>query len=219
MKSHRSTRGPSRTSPPLRPVSALVDESVLTITFDAALQEGGEVGAAAFAVNQAAPLAAAASGAVLTLTLSAPVGEGEEVTARYIRPADAALLDSAGGRVKSFELTVENKTDTAPTAVAALVDATSVEITFDQELSPTATPVTAFSVSDSEGPIAVDSVAVSGRTVSLTLARSAEEAAVVQVAYSRPPTEALGRPDRKRGRSVLDHCGKSHLAGAAAGAG
>ena len=173
------------------PVSALVDESLLTITFDAALQEGGEVGAAAFSVNQAAPLAAAASGAVLTLTLSAPVGEGEEVTARYIRPAAAALLDSAGGRVKSFELAVENKTDTAPTAVSALVDATSVEITFDQELSPTATPATAFSVSDSEGPIAVDSVAVSGRTVSLTLARSAEEAAVVQVAYSRPPTEAL----------------------------
>ena len=32
---------------------------------------------------------------------------------------------------------------------------------------------------------------VSGRAVSLTLARSAEEAAVVRVAYSRPPTEAL----------------------------
>ena len=65
------------------PVSALVDGAVLTITFDAALQEGGDVDASAFTVNQAAPLAAAASGAVLTLTLSAPVGEGEEVTARY----------------------------------------------------------------------------------------------------------------------------------------
>ena len=147
--------------------------------------------ASAFAVNQAAPLAAAASGAVLTLTLSAAVVEGEEVTARYIQPADAALLDSAGGRVKSFELAVDNRTDTAPTAVSALVDATSVEITFDQELSPTATPATAFSVSDTEGPIAVDSVAVSVRAVSLSLARSAEEAAVVRVAYSRPPTEAL----------------------------
>ena len=173
------------------PVSALVNEAALTITFDAALQEGGEVDASAFAVNQAAPLAAAASGAVLTLTLPAPVGEGEEVRARYIQPADAALLDSAGARVKSFELTVENRTDTAPAAVSALVDARSVEITFDQELSPTATPATAFSVSDSEGPIAVDSVVVSGRAVSLTLARSAEEAAVVRVAYSRPATEAL----------------------------
>ena len=173
------------------PVSALVDGAVLTITFDAALREGGEVDASAFAVNQAAPLAVAASGAVLTLTLSAPVGEGEEVTARYIQPADAALLDSAGGRVKSFELTVENKTDTAPAAVSALVDGTAVEITFDQELSPTATLASAFSVSDSEGLIAVDSVALSGRAVSLSLARSVEEAAVVRVAYSRPATEAL----------------------------
>ena len=172
-------------------VSALVDGAVLTIRFDAALREGGDVDASAFAVNQSAPPAAAASGAVLTLTLSAPVGEGEEVTARYIQPADAALLDSAGGRVKSFELAVDNKTDTAPTVVSALVAATSVEIRFDQELSPTATPATAFSVSDSEGRIAVDSVAVSVRAVSLSLARSAEEAAVVRIAYSRPPTEAL----------------------------
>ena len=173
------------------PVSALVDGAVLTITFDAALGEGGEVDAAAFAVNQAAPLAAAASGAALTLTLSAPVGEGEEVTARYIQPPDAALLDSAGGRVKSFELIVDNKTDTAPAVVSALVDATSLEITFDQELSPTATPATAFSVSDSEGRMAVESVAVSVWAVSLSLARSAEEAAIVRVAYSRPATEAL----------------------------
>ena len=176
------------------PVSALVDGALLTITFDAALQEGGDVDASAFTVNQAAPLAAAASGAVLTLTLSAPVGEGEAVTARYIQPADAALLDSAGGRVKSFELAVDNRTDTAPAAVSALVDATSVEITFDQELSPTDTPATAFSVSDSEGRIAVDSVAVSLQAVSLSLARSAEEAAVVRVAYSRPATEALADP-------------------------
>ncbi len=173
------------------PVSALVDGAVLTITFDAALRDGGDVDAWAFAVNQAAPLAAAASGAVLTLTLSAPVREGAAVTARYIQPADAALLDSAGGRVKSFELAVDNQTDTAPAAVSALVDGTSVEIRFDQELSPTDTPATPFSVSDSEGRIAVDSVALSVRAVSLSLARSAEEAAVVRIAYSPPATEAL----------------------------
>ena len=44
------------------PVSALADGAVLTIRFDAPLQEGGEVSASAFAVNQVAPLAAAASG-------------------------------------------------------------------------------------------------------------------------------------------------------------
>ena len=89
--------------------TASVDGDALTLTFDEALDEGSESGAAAFSVTVDGAArgvdAVSVSGSAVTLTLASAVASGETVTVSYTVPtgADASpLQDAAGNAAEGF---------------------------------------------------------------------------------------------------------------------
>ena len=100
---------------------ASVDGATLTLTFDEALDEGSESGAAAFSVTVDGASrgvdAVSVSGSAVTLTLASAVASGETVTVSYTVPtgADASpLQDAAGNPAAGFsDEAVTNDTATA----------------------------------------------------------------------------------------------------------
>ena len=140
------------------------------------------------------------SGATVSLTLASAVAYGDAVTVAYTQPSSNPLQTSAGGQVASFSAqNVTNNvasvtTVTAPVYVSSSVEnatPTKLNIVYSLSLANTVPAASAFSVTVNSSSRTVSSVAVSGTTVSLTLASAVAHGDAVTVAYTKPSSNPL----------------------------
>ena len=118
-------------------ISAVGDLATLTLTFERALDAASKPALSAFTANGSAPSAATLDGPTVTLTLAAALLDGESASVSYTPPETNALQDADGVRVAAFSTPIENRTDSAPMAVSAAIDASgaSLTLTFSEALS------------------------------------------------------------------------------------
>ena len=179
-------------SPPLLS-SATVNGSTLTLGFDTALNTQVAPDVADFTLTGATASSVAVSGSSVVLTLSAAVAEGAAVRIAYAPSSDPTkgVEGTNGIRLGSVAARdVNNTTDTAPVVSTATVNLTQIRITFDQALASAYLPAkTAFAVTPATAT--VQSVAISGSTLTITLAQAVAEGASASVAYTPPMMSAL----------------------------
>ena len=181
--------------------SVTVDGRSLAIVFDQALDPSaaGTPAASAFTVTVGSgagvnPSGVSVSGSTVTLTLATPVTQGQMVSVSYAAPATGGRIRSADGirNTASFSgVGVTNHTDRPPPAVSsAAVEDASLAIVFDEALDPAAAgtpPRSAFRVAVGTASGSIPSgVAVSGSTVTLTLATAVRLGQTVSVSYTAP---------------------------------
>ncbi|MCW8177701.1 beta strand repeat-containing protein, partial [Verminephrobacter aporrectodeae] len=165
--------------------------------------------ASAFAVSSAGNAAisvnsVAVSGKTVTLTLSRTVTSAETVTVSYTKPTTGndtnAIQDAAGNDAASFAATaVQNSTSAADTTPPVLittgdhrpkVTGNQLTLTYTDASNLDAVntaAASAFAVSSAgNAAISVNSVAVSGKTVTLTLSRTVTSAETVTLSYTKP---------------------------------
>ncbi len=143
---------------PPAPVSASVDATVLTLVFDAALDEARVPHLSQFSVTRtpsggsAADVAVASggvlvSGAEVALTLASAVAAGDTVTVGYSKAADASatavlLRAAAAPNLEAAAFTgqaVTNDTPEPPAPVSGSVNGDTLMLVFDAELDASAT--------------------------------------------------------------------------------
>ena len=182
-------------SPPLL-ASATVNGSMLTLEFDTALDTSVAPDVADFTLTGATAGSLAVSGSSVTLTLSAAVAEGAAVRIAYTPSSDPTkgIEGTNGIRLGSIAARdVSNTTDTAPVVSTATVNLAQIRITFDQALASAYLPAkAAFAVTPATAT--VQSVAISGSTLTITLAQAVAEGTAANVAYTPPMMNALRDP-------------------------
>ncbi|MCW8177294.1 hypothetical protein D8B25_18540, partial [Verminephrobacter aporrectodeae subsp. tuberculatae] len=152
------------------------------------------------AANAVANVTVDSQAKTVTLTLSTAVSHGQTVTVAYADPTtdnDAnAIQDAAGNDAASFAATaVTNNTpapaDTTPPVIeTTTVNGNQLTLTYTDESNLDAVntaAASAFAVSSAgNAAISVNSVAVSGKTVTLTLSRAVTSAETVTLSYTKP---------------------------------
>ena len=114
--------------------------------------------------------------------------DGTEYTFRV------TAVNSVGDSDASNEATGTPRETTAPTVSSASVDGTTLTITFSEGLTETPLPAaTTFTVNVGDHQRGVNSVAISGSTVTLTLASAAISTDAVTVSYTVPSSAAAAR--------------------------
>ena len=180
--------------------SASVAGSKLTLNFERALDPGSRPAASAFSVTVdgigQTPTGVAISGRTVTLTLSAAVTGTQIVTVAYSRPSTNPIQGNIFQfQVGSFPaLIVVNNTIDPPTLGSASVAGSTLTLNFDRELDSSSRPAaSAFSVTveGTARALASNGVAISGRTVTLTLSGAVTAAQTVTVAYNQPSANPL----------------------------
>jgi uncharacterized repeat protein (TIGR02059 family) len=136
------------------------------------------------------------SGAKVLLTLSSPVAYGNSVTVAYTKPSSNPLQTSAGGEAASFSAKSVTNNVSPPSPVyvsSAIQNATParLDISYSLSLASIVPAASAFSVSVNSNVRSINSVAVSGTVVSLTLSSAVIYGDVVTVAYTRPSSNPL----------------------------
>lgn len=148
----------------------------------------------------AAVSAVAVAGSTATLALSPAADVGETVALSYIPPTGATdpALTSADGvwRAPSWKAQpVTNRSDGVPRPLTATVDGGAMTIAFDRALSQSHIPVAAdFTVSPAT--TSVGAVAISAKTLTLTLSPAVAHDDAVTVSYSPAGAAKLMRADR-----------------------
>ena len=179
-------------SPPLL-TSATVNGSTLTLGFDTALNTQVAPDVADFTLTGATASSVAVSASSVALRLSATVAEGATVRIAYAPSSDPTkgIAGTNGIRLGSVAARdVNNTTDTTPVVSTATVNLAQIRITFDQALASAYLPAkTAFAVTPATAM--VQSVAISGSTLTITLAQAVAEGASASVAYTPPTMNAL----------------------------
>ena len=116
------------------------------------------------------------------------------MTVRYTKPSANPLQSTAGQAVDTFpDQEVTNDT-VAPSVQTIAVDGTALTLTFDETLDTGSVPAHgAFyvTVNGARRDVAAGGVAVSGETVTLTLASAVEAGDTVTVRYTRPSANPL----------------------------
>ena len=212
----KTSASPSAASSPVTPIgvppvlqSAAIDAAgtTLTLTYNEALNST-TAPTSQFTVvvggQPATVTAVTVSGSTVQLTMGAVVVQGQVVTASYAAPASTdspsnlAIQDALGMDAVSFSATsVTNGSQvdrTAPTyvSVANTTAGTTITLTYNENLSTTTAPASAFTVTNGADTIPVSSVVTTSgtRTVVLTLASPVGQGKTVTVAYAAPSTDA-----------------------------
>ena len=101
-------------------------------------------------------------------------------------------VNTAGDSPASGEERGTPRETTAPAVSSATVDGATLAITFSEDLSESPVPVTTtFTVNVGQNERAVDAVAISGSTVTLTLASAVTSGDQVTVSYTAPSAARL----------------------------
>ena len=182
-------------------VSSSVNGATATLTFDQSLDATSKPAVGQLTVTATTVQSIAISGSSATLTLSSAVADGASTTLQYTKPSSGGFQDATGNAVASFTTTLANQTDTAPSPSSAVIPSTglTLAITFDEALSEAAAdlpPAGQFSLTGTSAT--VDSVAISGSTVTLTLGTSVKEGTTVTVAYAGTDMKKLRDLDQGR---------------------
>ena len=199
-------------TPTTKPVfqSAAVSGTTLTITFDLPLKN--VAGASAFAVGGVTGVSVSStsfSGKVVTLTLSSAVSASDTVTIAYTKPNAPPRIEARN--IKDADTftakTVTNNTvNPAPTFSSASINAAghTLTITMSKNLLTTdaGTPTkSAFTISG--GSAAISVVAVSGKTVRLTLSPKADHGETITIAYNKPTGADDGKLQSQTGGHLV----------------
>ena len=181
-----------------RPTSAMVNGATLAITFDRALDSASVPTKADFSINgtTASVSSASISGSTATLTLSATVAHDATITVNYVKPSVNGLKRSGKSiYADSFTaLQVIDNTPAPPVVSSAVGNRSLITLTFSADLDDQSVPAaSAFSLGTNQPGIST--VAVSARTVSLTLAASLQEGTTYSLAYTVPQTKPLTSKD------------------------
>ena len=180
-----------------------VDGSTLVLTFDEDLDPGATPGPWLFHVTvnderrSVARDGVAVSGKTVTLTLASAVATGgDTVTVRYTQP-DGCWGHCSWGLRGASHIAVDTFPDQAVTNNSTpvfSVDENTLTLTFDQNLDAASKPSPgAFrvTVNNARRSVASGGVAVSGKTVTLTLASPVAHGDTVRVRYTRPSARPL----------------------------
>ena len=185
--------------------TAAVDGSMLTLTYDEALDEGSTPAPGDFTVQVASDPdrgidSVAVSGSAVTLTLAAAVLKSEAVMVSYT-PGANPIQDPAGNPAAALNrMPVHNST--APPALmttdAATVKGDKIVLSYDQDLDASSQPAaTDFTVMVAGEARMVSSAVVSGSMVTLTLASAVMPGDAVMVSYTpgtNPIQDMAGDP-------------------------
>lgn len=136
------------------------------------------------------------SGTNVTLTLSSPVVHGDVVTVSYTKPLSYPIQTTSGGQAASMtaQSVINNVAAVIPVYVSSVIhDVTParLEMTYNLSLANIIPAAAAFSVIVNSSARTVNSVAISGTKVLLTLASPVIYGDVVTVAYSKPASNPI----------------------------
>jgi uncharacterized repeat protein (TIGR02059 family) len=140
------------------------------------------------------------SGTKILLTLASPVINGDLITVSYTKPISNPIQASSGGQAASISSeTVTNNVAPGipPVYSGSAVEngtPTTLEITYNLPLATTIPPSGAFNVTVNSVVRSVNTVAISGAKVLLTLVTPVIYGDVVTVAYTKPATNSLQTP-------------------------
>ena len=180
-------------------LSAAVNGATLTVTFSEALEATSIPATGAFSVGASrgtAPTVSTVtlSSATATLTLSSAVDAKQRLTLRYTKPSDAnavVLEDPDANAVASFALRVKNQTTdtTAPEVSSAVVNGTTLTVTFSEDMDATSMPAaSAFAVDvtgTSDDPT-VSAYTLAKDTATLTLSVAVKAGKTATLTYTKP---------------------------------
>jgi len=136
------------------------------------------------------------SGTKVQLTLASPVVTGDVITVSYTKPASNPVQTTSGGQAAtiSAQIVTNNVNTVGPVYVSSAVanaTPTILEMTYGITLASKIPVASAFSVLVNSTIRTVNSVAISGTKVQLTLASAIKYGDIVTVAYSKPATNPL----------------------------
>ncbi|HZK94554.1 MAG TPA: SwmB domain-containing protein [Prolixibacteraceae bacterium] len=147
------------------------------------------------------------SGTKVQLTLSSAIAFGDVVTVAYTKPAVSPLQTSSAGQAASVtaKAVTNNISVPVPVSASAAVGNTTpslVEMTYNLSLANIVPATSAFSVLVNSAVRAVNTVAISGTKVQLTLTSGIAFGDVVTVAYTKPATSPLQTTSAGQAASV-----------------
>jgi uncharacterized repeat protein (TIGR02059 family) len=137
------------------------------------------------------------SGTKVLLTLSSPVVYGDVIKVAYNKPATNPLQTAAGGQaatISAQSVTNNLVQPVSPVYVSSTIENATpslLQLTFNMSLANILPAASAFVVQVNNVPRAVNSVAISGTMVLLTLSSPVVYADVIKVAYNKPATNPL----------------------------
>jgi len=138
----------------------------------------------------------AVSGAKVQLSLASPVAMGEKVTVSYTKPASNPIQTPAGGQAITIAAqTVTNNVNSSSlgyvsSAVAATTPAI-INMTYNQNLANIVPAASAFTVIVNTVARTINTVAVSGAKVLLTLSKPVVYGDIITVSYTKPASNPL----------------------------
>ncbi|MCW8200526.1 hypothetical protein D8B23_19490 [Verminephrobacter aporrectodeae subsp. tuberculatae] len=195
------------TTPPLfHSATVTGDQLVITYTETNTLDAAALAGNAGFTVSSSTGTAITVSSAVVngvaktvTLTLSRAVTSVETVKLSYTKPASGAVVQDAASNdaVNFSDQEVKNDTpaqaDTAaPLFIDASVNGNQLELHYADANHLNAnhtTPASAFALSSpGAAAISVSDVAITGKTITLTLSRAVANGEKLTLSYTKPAT-------------------------------
>ncbi|WP_321162187.1 SwmB domain-containing protein [Verminephrobacter aporrectodeae] len=201
-----SNNTPDTTPPAIHSATVTGDQLVLTYTETNSLDPAALAGNAGFTVSSSTGTAitvrsatVSATDKTVTLTLSRAVANGETVNVSYTKPATGAVVqDAAGNDAADFgsRAVTNNMPTPADTTPPLLGDVTvngnQLELRYTDANQLDASHIalaSAFALSSSgAAAIRVSSVAVTGKTVTLTLSRAVASNETLTLSYTKPAT-------------------------------
>ena len=138
----------------------------------------------------------AVSGTKVQLTLASPVVSGDVVTVSYTKPTTNPIQTAAGGQAVSIgaQAVTNNVSVTNPLYVSSAVANTTpslLEMTYNLTLNNIVPSASAFTVLVNSVARTVNTVAISGTKVQLTLASPIVSGDVVTVSYTKPAANPI----------------------------
>ena len=175
----------------------------IILTYDETLASGSVPATSAYTVTPARTISSVVvAGATVTLTLTTALAEGAAVALSYVVPSANPLQDVAGNEAVALtNQAVTNQTDvTAPTFASAGTSdrGDTIAVEFGEALDAAHVPaIGAFDVqvAGAARAVAAAGVAISGTTLTLTLASNVANGETVTVAYTQPATAATRLQD------------------------
>ncbi len=180
--------------------SATVNGTNLVLTYNESLDTTSTPGLGTFTVkvnNSTATISSVTiSGSAVTLTLASAVTADQTVTVSYALQGTNLLRDLAGNNAAALtnSSVTNNSTgdNTAPTLSNAVVSGAILVLTYNEALDTASVPAaSAFTVKVNDSVRTVNSVAVSGTTVTLTLASAVVAGQTVTIDYTVPGTSPI----------------------------
>jgi uncharacterized repeat protein (TIGR02059 family) len=135
-------------------------------------------------------------GSKVQLTLASAVKQGDIILVSYTKPATNPLQTATGGAVTDItaKSVTNNSISTVPVISSAVIENTTpslVEMTYSLSLANILPALSAFTVQVNSVTTTINSVAISGSKVQLTLAKPIKFGDIVTVAYTKPASNPL----------------------------